>query len=197
MELTFTIDANAFALVISGSPPRPLGTAFAFLKPTWFITAKHVVVCEGLRRPEIFISTHGHSHVPVEVIFVHPEIDIAVLQTDSPVCLHPLYPAHHSIVGSQGLVYAGFAPSRSTAASPTVLTSAIPEYEVETRERGMGDEETIVFSATESEGGNSGGPVLGDNGAVVAVIIQNFERDGRLTARATSILPLNDRLSIA
>ena len=48
----------------------------------------------------------------------------------------------------------------------------------------------IIFEAPYAEGGFSGGPILGEGGGVAGLIIDNFSVDGKIFARATSILSL-------
>lgn len=191
MSLTFSIDDGAISLVVFGSSGMPVATAFAFLKPTWLVTAKHVAIQQGMPRNDIQISGYKRPTVHARLLYAHPQIDVAVLELDAPICRRPLYPAHHSIASAEGLVFAGYVPSRrEPEGSDTLLVSSIAGYSVEQRERDELIEEIVQFHAPESEGGNSGGPILGTNGAVVGVVIENYCNDGQRFARGTSLDPL-------
>jgi len=197
--LVITIDQGTVSLVVYGETGRPMGTAFAFLKPTWLVTAKHVAfrknaLREDVPRSDLQICPYQRPIVPARILFAHPEVDLAVLEVEAPVCSRPLYPAHHKIASAAGLIFAGLSPSRATPAAHTVLFSRITGYELEVRERHTLQEETVAFAAPESEGGNSGGPILGTIGSVVGVVIENFQRDDHLWARGTSIEPLVNHL---
>jgi Trypsin-like peptidase domain len=196
MALTFTIDDGAIALVHFGAAGPAMGTAFAFLKPTWAVTAKHVAIEHGIPRTNLHVQAYKRPAVAAKVLFAHREVDLAILELASPVCRRPLYPGHHSMASADGLVFAGFNPTRTASTGvPLILVSLITSYAVEERERDTCVEETVVFHAPESEGGNSGGPILGTTGAVVGVVIDNFTRDTGLHARGTGLQPLLDRLT--
>ena len=51
--LKFTIDGRSIYLIIDEDLNQPLGTGFAFLRPRWIVTAKHVVVDQGLPRSNL------------------------------------------------------------------------------------------------------------------------------------------------
>lgn len=57
-------------------------------------------------------------------------------------------------------------------------------------------EECIEFEAPVADGGHSGGPVFAEGGGVIGLIIDRFQRDGKNMCRATSILPVLERLDI-
>jgi hypothetical protein len=78
-----------------------------------------------------------------------------------------------------------------------VTVNAIESFSIEVRERQELHEEIIVFDASFSEGGHSGGPIFGTGGGVVGAVIENFYIGGRLKARATSLAPLVARLTLA
>lgn len=195
MNITISIDQNAVSLVLDGAERRPLGTGFSLIRPNWIVTAKHVVLEDGLSRAQLLIGpSNRQPSIPARLLYAHPQIDLAVLEIDKRLCDRPLYPAHHSLAGSRGLICAGFAPSKSTSEAGTVLVNHIPSFTVEVRERLNLKEELVVFDAPYSEGGHSGGPIFGEGGGVVGVIIQNYSENGTLRARGTSLAPLIEEL---
>lgn len=197
MGLTFSIDNLALSIVLDADERRPIGTAFSLIRPNWMVTAKHVVLVDGLARSHLRVSPSQGESVRAQVLFTHPDIDLAVLSLESDLCPRPLFPAHNSLVGSDGLVCAGFAPSRSAPEGGVMYANNIPKFEVEFRERGAFKEEIIVFDAPFSEGGHSGGPIFGAGGGVVGVMIQNFYDGPVLRARATGLAPILVHLTFA
>lgn len=198
MAITFAIDQLALSLVLDGGERRVLGTAFSFIQPTWVVTAKHVALVDGQPRKQLLVSPFKQPPIPAQVLFAHPQVDLAVLTLERDLCQRPLFPAHHALAGSNGLVCAGYSPSMSSPGDPAVLyVNEIPSFAVEVRDRHGLSEEIIVFDATFSEGGHSGGPVFGAGGGVVGAIIQNFYAGSQLRARATSLAPIVARLTLA
>lgn len=195
MSLTFSIDKDAISLVMDGGTGKTLGTSFAFLKSNWVATAKHVVLEDSGPRSKLVVASVAGPRSDAKVIFAHPFADLAVLELDSPLCRRPLFPAHHTLAGATGLVCAGYAPSRTqTGTPPVVFVNAIPSYTVETRERTGFLEELVVFDASYSEGGHSGGPILGSGGGVVGAIVENYHEGSRLIARGTGVVALIESL---
>jgi hypothetical protein len=191
MGITFTIHQSAIGLVRDESLDKPIGTAFSFLRPHWFVTAKHVVMEYGEPRRNLTVAPNKLRPVTAHVLFAHPEVDLAVLEVAMPVCDRPLYPGHHSLAGAKGLVFAGYAPSKpQESGEPSIYVNEIPKFQVQVRERGAFDEDTILFAAPDSEGGHSGGPVFGEGGGVVGAIINRFHDGSGFVAQATSLAPL-------
>jgi S1-C subfamily serine protease len=190
-DITISIDSNAVSLVLDGAVRKPLGTGFSFIRPNWIVTAKHVVITDGRPRDQLLIGpSNNQPSIPARVLYTHPWVDLAVLEIEKNLCEHPLYPAHHAFAGSRGLICAGFAPSKSTPEAGVMLVNHVPAFTVEVRERQGLDEELVVFDAPYSEGGHSGGPIFGEGGGVVGVVIQNYLENGTLKARGTSLAPL-------
>ena len=191
MPLTFTIDQDAITLVMESGLGRPLGTGFSFIKPSWIATAKHVVLFNGLPRQDLGVAALGKPAIKGRVLFAHPQVDLAVLETESAVCMRPLFPSHHSLAGAGGLVCAGYAPSKTAEhGAYVVFVNEIPRFDVELRERDGLNEDLVVFDAEFSEGGHSGGPIFGSGGGVVGAIVESFRQESRLLARGTSLLPI-------
>lgn len=139
---------------------------------------------------------YGRAPVKANLLFAHPQVDLAVLELSQPSCERPLFPAHHALTGSSGFICAGYSPEQSKSGNKVAMyINEIPSFEVEVRERANLLEELVVFDASFSEGGHSGGPIFGAGGGVVGVIIQNFYAGDKLKARGTSVAPLISRLS--
>ena len=171
------IDPSAVSIVVDQDIQRPLGTGFYFLQPQFFVTAKHVVVNPhtGSVRPNLVLMQNGPAYPRAQVAFLHPSLDLAVLSIESPGCEVPLFPSDQRLVGAHGLCYWGYAPSLSDTSSHTYVAVVveIASYECEEpRERADGTEWVLRFNTNFSEGGHSGGPVLGTGGGVVAVITE-------------------------
>jgi hypothetical protein len=195
---SFTIDARAVGLVQDVATGRAIGTAFSFIRPRWYVTAKHVVVDYGEVRERLAVLRDQEPPTQARVLFLHPELDLAVLDLCRPSCERPLFPGHHAFAVTNGLLAAGYAPSKTDPnGGPVVYLTKIPTFEVQIRERPTFSEETVVFAASESEGGHSGGPVFGPGGGVVGAIIEHYREGETLMARATSIIPLLESLTFA
>ncbi|MEQ1598043.1 MAG: serine protease [Methylotenera sp.] len=176
-KLSADIDPSAVSIIVDQSTHRPLGTGFYFLQPKFFVTAKHVVVDDqtGEIRSNLVLMQNQPNYPQVKPIFLHPSLDLAVLEVDTPQCTVPLYPSDQRISGHHGLQYWGYAPSLSdkNTHNYAVAVVDIPTYECEQpRERSDGTEWTLKFDSNLSEGGHSGGPVLATGGGVVAVMIE-------------------------
>lgn len=193
-SLQFTIDSKAIGAVIDRDKKLPIGTAFAFVRPHWFVTAKHVIFRnDGTRRDVDLQSIQETITQPAELLYAHPTVDLAVLRISQSACRVPLFPAHHGFAGQNGLIVAGYAPSRALGNARSVLVNRIESFQMETRERTTGNEEVVIFQVGLTESGSSGGPVLGSGGGVVGVVIEAWESGGR----ATVVEPLLRQLAFS
>ena len=198
MATSFSFDIRSIGLVRDNDSGKLLGTAFSFVRPRWYVTAKHVVVDYGQQREKLSVVIDGQQATRAKVFFVHPELDLAVIELERAVCEYPLFPGHHQLAGTKGLISGGYSPSKKHPnGKPVVNLVHIKSFKEETRERAALNEETIVFEAPESEGGNSGGPIFDSGGSVVGAVIQNFWSGDVLFARGTSIIPLTNHLSFS
>jgi hypothetical protein len=171
------IDPSAVSIIVDQDARKPLGTGFYFLQQRFFVTAKHVVVDDhtGETRPNLVLMQNAPNYPRAKPIFLHPSLDLAVLEVNNPQCTVPLYPSDQRIVGHHGLRYWGYAPTKSDKKNHNYVVAVvdIPTYECEPpRERDDGIEWILRFDSDLSEGGHSGGPVLGAGGGVVAVMIE-------------------------
>jgi S1-C subfamily serine protease len=194
--LTITINGSSIAVIRDREHNRPIGTGFVFVRPSWIVTAKHVVIRDGILRENLdLIFTSQNNYLPASLLYAHPTLDLAVLSAPDSPCETPLYPAHHEFVGKEGFITVGYKPSKNTANGFSVEANTVPSFTIELRERADGNEEVLIFPANFAEGGHSGGPVLGAGGGVVGVIIEDFSNAEGQFARASSIKPLLDRLA--
>jgi|SRR6266542_4677957 len=179
-NLPADIDPKAVSIIVDEDIHRPLGTGFYFLRPCYFVTAKHVVVDAdtGLPRENLVLMQRGPDYPKATVSLLHPNLDLAVLNVDRPDCEIPLFPSHERFAGQHGLKYWGYSPKLSEPASLkyTVVVMDVPHYTLdEPKQRDDGVEQVLRFDSPWSEGGHSGGPVLGLGGGVIAVIVEGHE----------------------
>lgn len=187
------VDPSAISIVVDEDLHKPLGTGFYFLQPHFFVTAKHVVEYRetGDLRTNLVLMQDGPNYPRCKVFFRHPSLDLAVLTVDRPRCGVPLYPSDQRLSGRHGLQYWGYAPALSDKRAHRYVVAVvdIPSYECDPpRERADGLEWILRFDSDLSEGGHSGGPVLGAGGGVVAVITEGHAGWVRAT-EIRSLLP--------
>ena len=170
---------------------RGTGTGFAFLKPNWIVTARHVVSGQPLGQPIPLLFREGPA-LPARVLFEHPQVDLAVLEvvgnTRGRAPLMPGDPAPES----SGVFCVGYQPSIShgIAGRHASVVSAVDSCERTTRQRDGYEESLFIFPAPPGEPVHSGGPLLAPGGSVVGVVIDGITLDGQHMIRATSIAPL-------
>jgi hypothetical protein len=197
MALSITIDDKSLFIICDREEKRPLGTGFCFIKREWVVTAKHVVMDDGVFRQSLSVLPLKERELRASVMFSHPNHDLAVLQLEEPSpCRTPLFPSYEKFTGRKGLICCGYAPSLSNHEKKevSIYVNQILTYDREQRTRLHVDEDLIAFEAPFLEGGHSGGPILGEGGGVVAVTIQGFVANGKYYGRATSVLPVLDFL---
>lgn len=191
-NLTVTIDKHAVMPIWDREEDRPIGTGFAFLRPEWIVTAKHVVIADKLPRKKLGVVLADHQVIGGSVLVAHPEIDLAIIMLDSPSrCKTPLFPSYYRFAGTKGLISLAYSPTRTESDNrPVIFVNHVQQFDDERRSRKISDEETILFEAPYSEGGFSGSPILIQGGGVVGVVIEHFIRDSKKYARATAIQSL-------
>lgn len=194
----FTLTGYQVCVICDTSEEKQeLGTGFLFMKRDWIVTAAHVVQMERQNRNTLLarFSNPVDNEVQVEVLAVHKENDIAILQitsADNP-CKHPLYPGYDRLSATHGLICCGYIPS-----SKAFMSTLARHYSKDYRER----ESTEIIFEFESdifEGGASGGPIFGNGGVVLGIIINQFSKEdepNKMFIRATSIQNLTMAVKI-
>jgi S1-C subfamily serine protease len=181
------------------SKKEDLGTGFLFLKNDWIVTAAHVIQTDynSVRNNLIAkFPNHVNNTASLAVLAIHNECDIALLKIigyDNP-CSQPLYPGYDELSATNGLICCGYTPSKGR-----IITISLANiYKKEYRERK--ETETILeFISNDIEGGSSGGPIFGNGGVVLGIMINTFsieEEPNKKFARATSIQNLMRAIKI-
>ena len=171
---------------------RGTATGFAFLDPRFVVTARHVVTDQPAGQALSLLF--GATDVRARVAFLHPRVDLALLELlDPPPCRNPLRP-HEGGGLHPPLWRAGFHAARDEAARVryAAFVSAVRRFEATTRRRDGDTEDLFMFAAPDGGPGDSGGPVMADDGTVVAVVINGIRIAGEHYIRATAIAPLLD-----
>ena len=172
---------------------RGTGTGFAFLTPSWIVTARHVVSGQPIAQPIQLLFREGLA-LPARVFFAHPQVDLAVLEVvgDTP-CRAPFMPCDRAPISS-GLLCVGYRPSTGDEDAGRYPVSRVDSYERTTRQRDGYEELLFIFPAPHGAPGRSGDPLLAPTGSVIAVVMDGITFGGQHVMRATSIVPIFDHL---
>jgi TPR repeat protein len=157
------------------------GTAFFVTPDGKALTNAHVVRGCG----DVTVITGGESH-PARVLARDERNDLALLATD----LHPEHSAIWRLQVRQGedIAVYGFPLPGALASGGNVTTGIV------TALAGMRDDSRFLQISAPIQPGNSGGPVLDRNGAIVGVIVSTI--NGLALASATGSLPQNVNFAI-
>ncbi|MGJ3236809.1 S1 family peptidase [Marivirga sp.] len=194
------IESSQICIICDKDEKKPqLGTGFVFLRPNWVVTAAHVVLDDfKAPRDKLYAEFPDNRklELPVKVLAVHKENDIALLEIigDTTPGSKPLFPGYVELSVSKGLISLGYTPSKGR----TITASLAKTYDKKIRER-EADETILEFESNQVEGGSSGGPIFGDGGAVLGILINVFTTEkepDKTFARATSILNLMNGIVI-
>jgi S1-C subfamily serine protease len=189
------IPCDAFALCMVRAA-RGTGSGFAFLKPSWIVTARHVVSGQPPAQPIQLLFRDGGA-LPARVLFEHPQVDLAVLElVGRSRCGAPLMPGDHA-PDTVGLLCVGYKPSVSDrdAGGHAWFASKVNSYERTVRQRDGCEEILFIFPAPFGEPGRSGSPLLAPSGSVIGVVVDGITLGGRQVIRATSIAALHETLT--
>jgi len=173
---------------------RGSGTGFAFQRPSWIVTAKHVVAGQPAAEPLRLLYRQGIS-LPARVLFAHPRVDLAVLEVlgDNP-CRAPFLPGDRAATEGD-LVCVGLrAPVRGEETGYAPFVVRIESFERSVRQRDGYEEVLYIFPAPDREHLRSGGPVLAPGGGVIGVVVDGIMLGGQRVTRATGIGALLDQL---
>jgi uncharacterized protein len=161
--------------------PVSSGTAFFVTPDGKALTNAHVVRGCG----DVTVITGGESH-PARVLARDERNDLALLATDH----HPERSAVWRLQVRQGedIAVYGFPLPGALASGGSVTTGIVSAL------AGMRDDSRFLQISAPIQPGNSGGPVLDRNGAVVGVIVSTI--NGLALASATGSLPQNVNFAI-
>src|SRR5262245_52632480 len=149
MEEAIPPDELALCLVRSA---RGTGTGFAFLEPTWIVTAKHVVAGQPVSEPLRLLFPQGLP-LPARILLAPPRVDLALLEVLGGSRRRvPLLPGD-AAPGEGGLRCIGYKPSRSDqgAGRYTSFVSRVDSFERSTRQRDGHEEDLYIFPSPEGE----------------------------------------------
>lgn len=190
------LNTHQICIIRDSNRPIPgLGTGSLFFKKDWILTAKHVVIEDGMPRENLVVSfSNDPISYPVRVSAIHVEIDIAILSIEDSPCNFPLFPGYENLNSASQMICMGYTPSRGE----TINATAVRNYEIGERERTT-TETILEFNSNQYEGGSSGGPIFGNGGGIIGVLINLSEtlENGKKLVRATSVLNLVEQINIA
>lgn len=176
-----------FSVNVGAIPPHAtaLGTSFSVGRGIW-LTARHVAN-SGCRQ---IVMVVDKAPTPVEIKYLHPDADLALLQTPSRAA--PALPVATAdmIAGESGFSF-GFPHGSLGAFEGTLLGRSRMQLEghLEGTAPVLTWAEQRRFPETlESLQGMSGGPMLDDNGKVVGIMVAASVRRGRTFTVAPEIV---------
>ena len=202
MESTrlMTLDKRqVFIICDSDESVHELGTGFQFLKKNWIVTASHVVFEDKLPRQNLyaqFVNSENNIHyAKLKIIAEHIECDIAILEfcNEEKPLLKPLFPGYEDFQSAKGLVYCGYDSS-----IPGLRIEHVDNFSTIPRLREY-EEIVLEFPSTHVTGGFSGGPIFGDGGVVLGIMVNQFSNQNepeKSFCRAISIKTLMDAIDI-
>jgi serine protease Do len=177
---TFTVDTGP---VHGGS--TLIGTAFSVDRRGVWITARHVAseVCQ-----QLFLVVNGQPQ-PATMAYLHPESDLAVLQTRDGAPAMPLS-TDRPAVGETGFSF-GYPTGVLGATEDTLMGRS----RMQLAGRLAGATPTLTWAETrrfpetlETLGGMSGGPMLDQDGQIVGSVVAATTRRGRVHTVAPELL---------
>ncbi|HEX4192565.1 MAG TPA: tetratricopeptide repeat-containing serine protease family protein [Stellaceae bacterium] len=158
------------------------GTGFYVARGGALITNNHVVAdCDAVR------ISDGHDGIPVKVIAVDPQRDLALLQAPQPVDAAAVFRADKDRLG-ENIVVVGFPLSGLLSSQPIVTSGIISAL------AGMRDNQHEMQISAPIQPGNSGGPLFDSSGRITGVVVATL--DTVRLARAIGVVPENVNFAI-
>ncbi len=158
------------------------GTGFYVARDGSLITNNHVVAeCSTMR------ISDGRDGIPVKVVAVDPQRDLALLQASKPVDTVALFRADKSKLG-ENVVVVGFPLSGLLSSQPIVTSGIISAL------AGMRDNQHELQISAPIQPGNSGGPLFDSTGRIAGVVVATL--DTVRLARAIGVVPENVNFAI-
>jgi uncharacterized protein len=165
-----------------GPKLRATGTGFYVARDGSLITNDHVVAACG----EMRISD-GASGIPVKVVALDPDRDLALLRAPKPVDAFAVFRSEKSRLG-ENIVVVGF-PLTGLLSSEPIVTAGIVSALA-----GMRDNQRELQISAPIQPGNSGGPVFDASGHLAGIAVGTL--DTVQLARAIGVVPENINFAI-
>ncbi len=158
------------------------GTGFYVAGDGALITNNHVVAeCSAMR------ISDGHDGIPVKVIAVDPQRDLALLQAPQSVDAVALFRSDKGKLG-ENVVVVGFPLSGLLSSQPIVTSGIISAL------AGMRDNQREMQISAPIQPGNSGGPLFDSTGRIAGVVVATL--DTVRLARVIGVVPENVNFAI-
>ena len=174
---------------VNTSPVHPasmlVGTAFSVDRRGVWLTARHVAseVCQPL-----IMLVNGRAQ-PATMAYLHPESDLAVLETRAGAPAMP-FSADRPVVGDIGFSF-GYPTGTLGATEDTLMGRS----RMQLAGRMVGATPTLTWAESqrfpetlETLGGMSGGPMLDRDGRIVGTVVAATPRRGRVHTVAPELL---------
>jgi hypothetical protein len=165
-----------------GPKLRATGTGFYVARDGSLITNNHVIAACG----EMRISDGG-TGIPVKVIAVDPNRDLALLQAPKPVDTAAVFRPDKSRLG-ENIVVVGFPLSGLLSSDPIVTAGIVSAL------AGMRDNQRELQISAPIQPGNSGGPVFDASGRIAGIAVGTL--DTVQLARTIGVVPENINFAI-
>jgi hypothetical protein len=165
-----------------GPKLRATGTGFYIARDGSLLTNNHVVAdCASMR------ISDGGDGIPVKVLAVDPDRDLALLQAPKPVDAAAAFRPDKSRLG-ENIVVVGFPLSGLLSSDPIVTTGIVSAL------AGMRDDRRVLQISAPIQPGNSGGPVFDASGRIAGIAVGTL--DTVELARAIGVVPENVNFAI-
>ena len=189
---SITIDNNSFGFIVIDDSVYN-GTGFVLLNKRTVVTCAHVV---DSTKKISFVAFKTDNPFILHLIKYDLDNDIAVLESQTDICKHPLLPdTTFNIVPQQHLFYLGYNILESNSFIKSLQVNNAFVNAVGKASSGKAVVDFIEFNGVGIPG-YSGGPVFNDNGKVIAIMREAWLKQGikggqvELINRAFSVRPI-------
>jgi S1-C subfamily serine protease len=161
-QLREALAAQPVARPPSG-PPQPItsqGTAFAVRPDGTFLTAFHIIK----DAKTITVTCPGEGAFPASVVGAARRTDLAILRADRPTPHYLSLARPNTLRPGDHVFTVGFPATDLLGTEPKFTDGSVSALS------GPGDEATLIQITVPIQPGNSGGPLLNDEGRVVGVV---------------------------